>query len=313
MVEDLRVEYERKIPAYRDLLVAVESQISSICEKNGIKIHSIRSRLKTFASLQNKIDRKKYTNPWRQCDDIAAVKIGCLFEDQVPQIVAAIQSPQSNLVVVESKKKKKQADQFSYTAHHMIVQHKDQAKFKKDFVCEIQIKTILQDAWSEMEHHVNYKQLSLDEKTQRKVNALAALFEVAEDQFKDIYESFQKLQSLQTYTDADTSDVGVSAAAVYQYAKKEFASSWNYAPDIAQLDAKEEYESIAELAQSKGITTMKEFIGQLQSKLPYILAHDASRSKDILNSPKQWPKLYEKVKATGHFSKPAVILKRCLE
>ena len=302
--QTLAQEYAARHNSYLRLLSLVAGNISSECETSSIKIHAIKSRIKTFESFAAKIERKKYTNPWRQCEDIAAVRIICLFEDQVPRIVDVL-TKSNNLIVVESKKRKKQADQFSYTAYHMIVQHKE---MPKEFVCEIQIRTILQDAWAEMEHYVNYKQLSLDEKTQRKVNALSALFEVAEDQFKDIYESFQKLQAPEQNT-----DVQISAAAIYQYAKKEFASCWNYSPDVAQLDAKEEYELIAQRAIGCGNKTMGAFFAQIKQKLPAILSQDAARSKDILNAPNQWPRLFDKVKTTGHFSTPAQLLKRCFE
>lgn len=300
--KELINEYNSKIPHYQKLLVLVESTICDVAKENALKLHSVRGRIKTFESFLAKIDRKQYDNPWRQCEDIAGVKIICLFEDQVPKLVEILRQ---SLQVIESKKKKKHTDQFSYTAHHMIVQHKD---IPKEFVCEIQIKTILQDAWSEMEHYVNYKQLSLDDKTQRKVNALSALFEVAEDQFKEIYESYQKLQAPQENT-----DLKISAAAIYQYATKEFSWAWKYEPDRAILDQKDEYEQIAQIAQGKGVTKMRQLIQLIDQKIPSIIAQDKLRTRDILNSPSQWPKLYERVKITGHFNSPAILIKRCLE
>jgi thymidylate synthase len=57
----------------------------------------------------------------------------------------------------------------------------------KDMLCEVQMRTVLQDAWAIIDHHLIYKKESAVPKAlQRKLNSLAGLFETADDQFEQI-------------------------------------------------------------------------------------------------------------------------------
>jgi ppGpp synthetase/RelA/SpoT-type nucleotidyltranferase len=54
----------------------------------------------------------------------------------------------------------------------------------KKLVCEIQVRTVLQDAWAIIDHHLSYKQESdVPKILRRKLNSLAGLVETAHDQF----------------------------------------------------------------------------------------------------------------------------------
>lgn len=83
----------------------------------------------------------------------------------------------------------KGTDRFGYGAIHFIVKlGKGSAGARyddlKDLVCEIQVRTVLQDAWAIIDHHLVYKNESdVPTQLQRKLNSLAGLFETADDQF----------------------------------------------------------------------------------------------------------------------------------
>lgn len=54
----------------------------------------------------------------------------------------------------------------------------------KELVCEIQVKTILQDAWAQIDHLLMYKsQQSIPERERRELNNVSALLEVAQSIF----------------------------------------------------------------------------------------------------------------------------------
>lgn len=52
---------------------------------------------------------------------------------------------------------------------------------------EIQIRTIIQDAWSMLDHKIKYKK-SIPHMLKRRINRLSALFEIADDEFLRIKE-----------------------------------------------------------------------------------------------------------------------------
>jgi len=67
--------------------------------------------------------------------------------------------------------------------HHTGARYDD----LKGLLSEIQIRTILQDAWAVVAHHLSYKHESdIPKELRRKLNALAGLFETADDQFQNI-------------------------------------------------------------------------------------------------------------------------------
>jgi len=55
--------------------------------------------------------------------------------------------------------------------------------------CEIQVRTVVQDSWAIIQHHMVYKRESqVPTQLQRKLNSLAGLFETVDDQFERIRE-----------------------------------------------------------------------------------------------------------------------------
>ncbi|TLX70763.1 hypothetical protein E9993_21840 [Labilibacter sediminis] len=52
---------------------------------------------------------------------------------------------------------------------------------------ELQIRTIIQDAWSVLDHKIKYKK-SIPHSLKRRINRLSALFEIADDEFLHIKE-----------------------------------------------------------------------------------------------------------------------------
>lgn len=93
----------------------------------------------------------------------------------------------------ESKAEKLKYDQLGYVSEHYEVKintsipyFKEHTKFK-DFVFEIQVRTICQHAWADVEHALSYKQeIELDENTKRKIFRLTALLEICDDEFDKI-------------------------------------------------------------------------------------------------------------------------------
>lgn len=63
----------------------------------------------------------------------------------------------------------------------------------KDLRFEVQIRTIIQDAWSVLDHKIKYKK-SIPINLKRRINTLAALFELADREFYSIKEETERFQ-----------------------------------------------------------------------------------------------------------------------
>jgi ppGpp synthetase/RelA/SpoT-type nucleotidyltranferase len=227
---ELRKEYERKIEDYERLMQIVSVILDAAIEKRKIKIHSMKYRVKDYPSFLEKVERKKYKEPLGQCTDLAGCRILCLFLSQVEDIKKIIEE-EFDVIEVTDKKSTKKFDQFGYLSLHMLVKiPKNRLKFiecegLENLVCEIQIRTILQEVWAEIEHYLNYK-TTKEEKNEvllRKIFSLAGMFEVADSTFEEISHEFSAMMKQK-----DTDDT-VTALHIYKFSKEHLglAQEWD--------------------------------------------------------------------------------------
>lgn len=184
-------EYYDNIVKYELLCEEVQYILGKLIKKTGVEVASISSRSKTLESFCEKIHRKNYNKPFELITDFAGARIVFLYEKDRNEIEEAIEA---SFEIIEKVDKilDSEEDRFGYGALHYIVKLKDNhtgARYDeiKSFCCEIQVRTILQDAWSVVAHHLSYKQESdVPKHLRRKLNALSGLFETADDQFQYI-------------------------------------------------------------------------------------------------------------------------------
>ncbi|MEJ7736281.1 MAG: hypothetical protein WKF97_02540 [Chitinophagaceae bacterium] len=171
------------------------TEISYILEKGfsdkKIKVASVSHRAKTLNSFLEKIYQKNYKDPFEEITDFAGVRVVYLYQSDLSNIETII----NHEFFIEEKVDKlneKRDDEFGYIANHYIVQlgkHSSGARYDdlKDLKCEIQVRTVLQDAWAIINHHLVYKkEAAIPTILQRKLNSLAGVFETADDQFESI-------------------------------------------------------------------------------------------------------------------------------
>jgi len=176
-ISKIQQEYTAKLPCFEELSNIVSLKLSEIVPNS---IHSIKFRVKDFTSFYEKISRKGYDNPFVQCTDIVGSRVILLFKSQIDELLAKIDG---EFKILEQVRKHENVDTFSYGSIHLICKLKKPKK-NLDFCFEIQIRTILQEAWAEIEHYLNYKHIGVDGQQLRKINALSALMEIADEQFQ---------------------------------------------------------------------------------------------------------------------------------
>ncbi len=247
---DLRRKYDEKNNHYKRLLDSVSLILNSAIQKKGLKIHSFKARLKNYSSFLEKVERKRYEDPFGQCPDLAGCRIVCLFLSQVEQIKKIIED-EFEVVEVTNKKSSKKFDQFGYLSLHMVVkipEHRKKFIEYKDLenlVCEIQIRTILQEAWAEIEHYLNYK-ATKEQKNDallRKIFSLAGMFEVADSTFEDINKGFSQM----VYTKVKLSEGSITALNLYKFSRVYFTgfnAEWDKSQERKFLKLSKEIKEI---------------------------------------------------------------------
>jgi len=168
-------------------------------------------RVKRFESYYKKVVRLKSNklkdDPSLIClTDMLGIRLICAFLEDINIAVDQIKSI-FEIKEVEIKGAEKKFSEFGYESVHVLVKIPDECippmedKFKDlmplsdEVVCEIQIRTILQDAWAEVEHELIYKTefSPFDMPLRRKLASINASLTLADITFQEIRDYQNKL------------------------------------------------------------------------------------------------------------------------
>jgi putative GTP pyrophosphokinase len=124
--------------------------------------------------------------------DLIGIRIVCLYEDQVLVVSELLQRHFRILNVTDKTSAAESTeDYFGYKGLHMdLALSAEMASLPKyqslsDGCFEVQIRSLIQDAWSRLDHKIKYKK-SIPVDLKRRINVLSALFELADREFKEI-------------------------------------------------------------------------------------------------------------------------------
>jgi len=192
--QKLRSQYSERVDVYEKVLYEFQRRLKQTLHRIGIPA-TIKYRVKGFDSLYEKVLRKlKSTGQQEgvvQLTDLLGLRVVCAFiedlnkaEDQIRQSLQVIE--------VERKGSNFTVKEFGYESTHYLVRVPDDIvdsfHVDADVVCEIQLRTILQDAWAEVEHELVYKAefTPFDEPLRRKLAALNANLSLSDIIFQEI-------------------------------------------------------------------------------------------------------------------------------
>lgn len=176
---------------YEKLCAEVAYILNRELNKSDIEFSNITYRAKTLNSFLEKIQRKSYRNPLSEITDFAGVRVVCLYVDDLPKLERII-GEQFEIIEKIDKLTARKTDQFGYGAIHFVVclgKNASGARYDdlKNLVCEIQTRTVLQDAWAIIDHHLVYKNESnIPTVLRSRLNLLADNFESADEKFSDL-------------------------------------------------------------------------------------------------------------------------------
>lgn len=226
---ELSLLYNRNKDDYKHFTNKMGKLVNEILSSAKIKGASVSFRTKNLDSIIDKIDRKTY-NDLEEVTDISGVRIVCLFNDQVKKISELIKK---NFEVdpnnYENKIDHLEVDKFGYLSVHYVVKLKNSrarlSEFRsfKDYVLEIQVRSMLQHVWAEIEHDLGYKSnIEVPREARRRFFRLAGLLEIADDEFVNLKEYLSKYKSrikksLSTNIAAISSNILIDKASLIAY------------------------------------------------------------------------------------------------
>lgn len=206
----IRENYE----AYSEYFAKILQNILTILqEKISLSAQpTYKWRIKRFESYYKKVLRKEAdkitaVNSIICLTDMLGIRLICAFLEDINLAISQIKDI-FEIREVEIKGDEKKVSEFGYESIHVLVKIPDECLPEKDerfeklmplegeLVCEIQIRTILQDAWAEVEHELIYKTefSPFDMPLRRKLAAINASLSLADITFQEIRDYQKKLQ-----------------------------------------------------------------------------------------------------------------------
>lgn len=189
-----------KRPDYERLCAEVAYILTRTLKNARIEVSAITHRAKTLNSFLEKIQRKTYDDPIKRITDFAGVRVVCLYVDDLLEIENIV-SEHFEIIEKIDKSNDKKINNFGYGAIHFVVRlgkNSSGARYDdlKNLVCEIQIRTVLQDAWAIIDHHLIYKnEMNVPSVLRKKLHLLSETFESADEEFQQIRRERQEYLS----------------------------------------------------------------------------------------------------------------------
>lgn len=188
--------YDENKHLYKNFEIKIKDLIEDILVNEEINYSSVFSRIKSKDSFIQKIENKEYENPLNEITDVIGIRIVVYTNTDVEIVSRLIED--EFLIDEENSMNKSdimKVNEVGYLSVHYIAELKEKhfeiATFKnfesKDIKFEIQIRTVLQHAWAEIEHDQNYKYKGeLPQDLKRKFNILAGGLELIDNNFDNI-------------------------------------------------------------------------------------------------------------------------------
>lgn len=187
--KELEDQYKKLYPLYKRLCKEVIFVLKDEIHKLQIKVHGISSRIKTFDSFFAKIIEKEIsTDPFKHVSDVAGVRVVCLYRSDL-ELLGKIISENFDVESSDTSRTRSET-QFGYMADHYLVKLSSEFRGRrydeiKPLACEIQIRTVLMDAWASVSHHLDYKKdTDVPSELKKDFNAVSGLLYAADTHFE---------------------------------------------------------------------------------------------------------------------------------
>ncbi len=188
-------QYRTLKPLFEELSAALPGRLRQFFDDSGIVVASIEARVKSEASLKGKLELKgdKYADIY-DITDIIGLRVITFYIDDVDKVASVVE----RLFEIDwensvDKRKIQEIDRFGYQSLHYICRIPESSYKAEDHPelnkirFEVQMRTVLQHAWANMNHDTGYKSgVEIPAVYLRNLSRLAGMLELVDDEFSRI-------------------------------------------------------------------------------------------------------------------------------
>lgn len=185
---------------YESLAAIISTTLLSMLKSSRIDFVGVTHRAKSLSGFTEKIQRKKYVNPAHEMMDLAGIRVIVFIERDIKKVEELIQQS-FNVHLFDSADKSSSLgeDRFGYRSVHFVCDVGSARIALPEFKpftgmqFEIQVRTVLQHAWAEIEHDRSYKLSgTLPSQLKRRLHLIAGLLELADREFSSLTDEIEK-------------------------------------------------------------------------------------------------------------------------
>ena len=189
VTEELRRLYDGKKPAFNrareKLLEILHSVAVSIEDRDLVRAQVRNVRIKSFESFRSKVVRKSWSpdEALSVCSDLVGGRVVCNNIEDVYRFAELLKENSRDVrPLVDERDYIVEPDDRGYRALHLDLKlNVSEKAFDYEIVsCEVQVRTLLQDAWAELAHDDIYKQTALPEDLEARAADLAEALAAAD-------------------------------------------------------------------------------------------------------------------------------------
>ena len=193
--QELLAQYQCNLPVYTQMAEMIPAKLKDFFDEAGIIVAAVEHRVKTEGSLAGKLKLKggKYRDIY-DITDIVGIRVITFYIDDVDKVAAILE----RLFEIDwensiDKRKVHEIDSFGYLSLHYICRIPESAYSNPEHPelnkirFEVQMRTVLQHAWANMNHDTGYKSgVEIPKIYMRNMSRLAGMLELIDDEFSRI-------------------------------------------------------------------------------------------------------------------------------
>jgi putative GTP pyrophosphokinase len=185
--------YRELLPELQTNGAAIHRRLVLLLQESGIDVHNVSFRVKSEDSVKSKVSRPdRIYQTVDDLSDLVGLRVVTYFEDSIEAVAHVVETHfQVDRERSVDKRLHQDPSSFDYRSLHYVCQSSD-----TNLTFEIQIRTILQHAWAEIEHDLGYKfPEAVPLPIKRRFSRLAGLLEIADAEFVELRKTMESYES----------------------------------------------------------------------------------------------------------------------
>ena len=272
--------YDQRQTQYEDFRQAVESLLKTLLQHEKIPYHSVNGRLKARDSYVGKCERKEYESP-EQVMDLAGLRVITHTTAEVERVCEVIEREfQVDAEHSGNKAREMGVDKVGYLSVHYVVRMSaarlnlpEYARFN-GLCCEIQVRSLLQHAWAEIEHDRGYKFTGkLPEEIERRFHLVAGTLELMDHEFRALSEEIDAYaERVKKETREGNLDIPIDSTSLLSFLNEFFK---DHQPELLVKNYQAGSEELIEELAAFGVETLRQLNDLMNEQDPLQWRWDA--------------------------------------